>query len=71
VAWAALGQNLPTRLVDLEPITGDALAIGDDRLELHGGSELLPVVDDLASFPLSVPAYGARFLVLERTPADA
>ncbi|MGN6761583.1 MAG: MBL fold metallo-hydrolase [Leifsonia sp.] len=41
-AWAALGQNLPTRLVDLEPFTGDALAIGDDRLELHGGSELLP-----------------------------
>jgi len=27
-------------------------------------------VDDLASFPLSVPAYGARFLVLKRTPAE-
>ncbi|WP_090036498.1 MULTISPECIES: maltose alpha-D-glucosyltransferase [unclassified Leifsonia] len=29
------------------------------------------VVDDLASFPLSIPAYGARFLILRRTPADA
>jgi trehalose synthase len=28
------------------------------------------VVDDLSSFPLSVPAYGARFLVLERTTAS-
>jgi len=28
-------------------------------------------VDDLASFPLSVPAYGARFLVLMRPPAEA
>ncbi|RDV44082.1 maltose alpha-D-glucosyltransferase [Leifsonia sp. ku-ls] len=27
-------------------------------------------VDDLASFPLSIPAYGARFLVLTRAPAD-
>jgi trehalose synthase len=27
-------------------------------------------VDDLASFPLSIPAYGARFLVLTRSPAD-
>lgn len=27
-------------------------------------------VDDLASFPLSIPAYGARFLVLTRPPAD-
>ncbi|MFP3464634.1 maltose alpha-D-glucosyltransferase [Leifsonia sp. SIMBA_070] len=30
------------------------------------GSEV-GTVDDLSSFPLSVPAYGARFLILERT----
>jgi len=30
------------------------------------GSEI-GTVDDLYSFPLSVPAYGARFLVLRRT----
>jgi len=33
------------------------------------GSEI-GTVDDLASFPLSVPAYGARFLVLQRPPAE-
>jgi len=33
------------------------------------GSEV-GTVDDLASFPVSVPAYGARFLVLHRTPAE-
>ena len=27
-------------------------------------------VDDLASFPLRIPAYGARFLVLTRPPAE-
>lgn len=33
------------------------------------GSEV-GTVDDLASFPLGVPAYGARFLVLQRPPVD-
>ncbi|MEV8214670.1 maltose alpha-D-glucosyltransferase [Leifsonia sp. NPDC077715] len=33
------------------------------------GSEV-GTVDDLASFPVSVPAYGARFLILTRTPAE-
>ena len=40
-AWAALGPNLPTRLVDLEPLTGD-LSVDGHRFELKGGVELLP-----------------------------
>ncbi|MDX2937913.1 MBL fold metallo-hydrolase [Streptomyces ipomoeae] len=35
-AWAALGPNLPTRLVDLEPLTGD-LALEGHIFELKGG----------------------------------
>ncbi|MFI8536764.1 MBL fold metallo-hydrolase [Streptomyces aquilus] len=35
-AWAALGPNLPTRLVDLEPLTGD-LTLEGHRFELRGG----------------------------------
>ncbi|SNX63134.1 glyoxylase-like metal-dependent hydrolase (beta-lactamase superfamily II) [Streptomyces sp. TLI_55] len=35
-AWAALGPNLPTRLVDLEPLTGD-LTLEGHRFELKGG----------------------------------
>ncbi|MFD5479268.1 MBL fold metallo-hydrolase [Streptomyces hawaiiensis] len=39
-AWAALGPNLPTRLVDLEPLTGD-LTLEGHRFELKGGPEEL------------------------------
>ncbi|MCF1592689.1 MBL fold metallo-hydrolase [Streptomyces muensis] len=35
-AWAALGANLPTRLVDIEPLTGD-LSLEGHRFELKGG----------------------------------
>jgi glyoxylase-like metal-dependent hydrolase (beta-lactamase superfamily II) len=37
-AWAALGANLPTRLVDLTPLTGD-LTFEGHRFELRGGSD--------------------------------
>jgi glyoxylase-like metal-dependent hydrolase (beta-lactamase superfamily II) len=40
-AWAALGPNLPTRLVDLEPLTGD-LTLEGHRFELKGGPAALP-----------------------------
>ncbi|WP_369264945.1 MBL fold metallo-hydrolase [Streptomyces sp. R35] len=40
-AWEALGANLPTRLVDLEPLTGDITFEGH-RFELRGGGEELP-----------------------------
>ncbi|MET8974910.1 MBL fold metallo-hydrolase [Streptomyces sp. NPDC004539] len=40
-AWAALGPNLPTRLVDIEPLTGD-LTLEGHRFELKGGSAALP-----------------------------
>ena len=39
-AWAALGANLPTRLVDLEPLTGD-LTLEGHRFELKGGPAAL------------------------------
>ncbi|WP_228004146.1 MBL fold metallo-hydrolase [Amycolatopsis sp. YIM 10] len=35
-AWATLGANLPTRLVELTPLTGD-LALEGHRFELRGG----------------------------------
>ncbi|KPI07539.1 beta-lactamase domain protein [Actinobacteria bacterium OK074] len=41
-AWAALGPNLPTRLVDLTPLTGDALTLEGHRFELRGGPAALP-----------------------------
>ncbi|WP_374854222.1 MBL fold metallo-hydrolase [Herbiconiux liangxiaofengii] len=41
-AWAALGTNLPTRLVPLTPLTDDALVVDGERLELRGGSAELP-----------------------------
>lgn len=41
-AWASLGANLPTRLVALTPLTIDALEVDGHRLELKGGSALLP-----------------------------
>ncbi|MFG3339958.1 MBL fold metallo-hydrolase [Glycomyces sp. NPDC048151] len=37
-AWAASGANLPTRLVELEPLTGD-LELEGNRFELKGGAE--------------------------------
>jgi len=37
-AWAALGTNLPTRLVDLTPLTGD-LTLEGHRFELRGGPD--------------------------------
>ncbi|MEU9455962.1 MBL fold metallo-hydrolase [Streptomyces sp. NPDC048277] len=40
-AWAALGPNLPTRLVDLQPLTGE-LALEGHRFELRGGPATLP-----------------------------
>ncbi len=40
-AWATLGTNLPTRLVTIEPLTGD-LTVEGHRLELKGGSAGLP-----------------------------
>ncbi|MBW8793389.1 MAG: MBL fold metallo-hydrolase [Streptomyces sp.] len=40
-AWAALGANLPTRLVDIEPLTGD-LSLEGHRFELKGGPAALP-----------------------------
>lgn len=40
-AWEALGANLPTRLVGLEPLTGD-ITFEDHRFELRGGSGELP-----------------------------
>jgi glyoxylase-like metal-dependent hydrolase (beta-lactamase superfamily II) len=40
-AWEALGPNLPTRLVELEPLTGD-LTLEGHRFELRGGPNRLP-----------------------------
>ncbi|MEW2047916.1 MBL fold metallo-hydrolase [Streptomyces sp. NPDC005476] len=40
-AWAALGPNLPTRLIELEPLTGD-LTLEGHRFELKGGPAALP-----------------------------
>lgn len=37
-AWAALGANLPTRLVDIAPLTGD-LELEGNRFELRGGPD--------------------------------
>ncbi|KQQ03454.1 MULTISPECIES: MBL fold metallo-hydrolase [unclassified Rathayibacter] len=41
-AWAALGANLPTRLVEISPLTSDSIEIDGEVLELRGGSEALP-----------------------------
>jgi glyoxylase-like metal-dependent hydrolase (beta-lactamase superfamily II) len=40
-AWKALGPNLPTRLVDIEPLAGD-LTLEGHRFELKGGPAGLP-----------------------------
>lgn len=41
-AWSALGVNLPTRLVELTALGADYLEVDGQRLELRGGSEVLP-----------------------------
>ncbi|WAL74480.1 MBL fold metallo-hydrolase [Kitasatospora sp. YST-16] len=41
-AWAGLGEELPSRLVALEPLEGDAVELEDRRLELRGASLGLP-----------------------------
>ncbi|MDN4639808.1 MBL fold metallo-hydrolase [Agreia sp. PsM10] len=41
-AWAALGTNLPTRLVDIRPLSADHLDVDGHKLELRGASTLLP-----------------------------
>jgi glyoxylase-like metal-dependent hydrolase (beta-lactamase superfamily II) len=40
-AWAAAGANLPTRLVDITPLTGD-ITLEGHRFELRGGPARLP-----------------------------
>lgn len=40
-AWASSGVNLPTRLVELQPLNGD-LTLEGHRFELRGGSAALP-----------------------------
>ncbi|ALV31185.1 MBL fold metallo-hydrolase [Streptomyces sp. CdTB01] len=40
-AWEALGPNLPTRLIDLEPLTGD-LTLEGHTFHLKGGPTSLP-----------------------------
>jgi glyoxylase-like metal-dependent hydrolase (beta-lactamase superfamily II) len=40
-AWATVGANLPTRLVDITPLTGD-LELEGHRFALKGGSPQLP-----------------------------
>jgi glyoxylase-like metal-dependent hydrolase (beta-lactamase superfamily II) len=40
-AWASSGANLPTRLVDIQPLTGD-LTVDGHRFELKGGTAELP-----------------------------
>ncbi|MDI6098867.1 MBL fold metallo-hydrolase [Actinoplanes sp. NEAU-A12] len=42
-AWATVGPNLPTRLVDITPFTGD-LTLEGHRFELKGGSPQLPAI---------------------------
>ncbi|BAJ31538.1 MULTISPECIES: MBL fold metallo-hydrolase [Kitasatospora] len=41
-AWAPLGAELPSRLVALEPLPGDAVELEDHRLEWRGASLALP-----------------------------
>ena len=40
-AWAHLGPNLPTRLVDLTPLTATSLAVDGTTIEVRRGSDLL------------------------------
>jgi glyoxylase-like metal-dependent hydrolase (beta-lactamase superfamily II) len=40
-AWAHLGPNLPTRLVDLTPLTATSLTVDGTTIEVRRGSDLL------------------------------
>ncbi len=40
-AWAHLGPNLPTRLVDLTPLAASTLSVDGTTIEVHRGSDLL------------------------------
>ena len=40
-AWAHLGPNLPTRLVDLTPLTATSITVDDTTIEVRRGSDLL------------------------------
>ncbi|MEO6470326.1 MAG: MBL fold metallo-hydrolase [Aeromicrobium sp.] len=40
-AWAHLGANLPTRLVEISELTTEALTVDDTAIEVRRGSELL------------------------------
>ncbi len=40
-AWSHLGQNLPTRLVDIATLTEPTLTVDDTTIEVRRGSELL------------------------------
>ena len=40
-AWAHLGPNLPTRLVDLTPLTASSLAVDGTTIDVRRGSDLL------------------------------
>jgi glyoxylase-like metal-dependent hydrolase (beta-lactamase superfamily II) len=40
-AWAHLGPNLPTRLVDLTPLSATAITVDGTRIEVRRGSDLL------------------------------
>jgi len=40
-AWAHLGPNLPTRLVDLTPLTATSVAVDGTTIEVRRGSDLL------------------------------
>jgi hypothetical protein len=71
-------QGLPIVQLTVLNMTGTALdgTVRSEALphrarvtDAADGTEV-GLVDDLASFPLSVPPYGARFLVLERAAAD-
>lgn len=41
-AWADLGANLPTRRIEIAPLSDAFLEIEGHRLELRGGSDALP-----------------------------
>ena len=40
-AWAQLGANLPTRLVEIEELTGTTLSVDGTPIEVRRGSDLL------------------------------
>ncbi len=40
-AWAHLGANLPTRLVEIETLTGSTLSVDASTIEVRRGSELM------------------------------